>query len=790
MNIDTAINWLDRAIAIETGTHLSDLQIFIVSQVYLSRKYVEIAADYHCTEGHVKDTAAALWQLLTQLFGERVTKTNLKSILQRQLNAPRSAPKTIVVGGASPLENRQFIGRESAIASLDELIHQGQRTIAIVGEGGIGKTTLAQQYLKTAGCDLVLELVMAKELSQITPAAIVVEEWLRQDLQCEPGREFSISLLRLKRQLSSRKIGVLIDNLEPVLNQNGQIVVDRCDYLELLRVLTDRQLLGITLITSRDRLCEIDLNLNHYRLSGLDLQTWQTYFSYRQIDATATELAPLHHSYGGNAKAMEIIAGNIQADFASNIAIYIRSDRSLQSVEIGLKQLISNQFDRLKSLDPDAYRLLCRAGCYRYQDLNRVNADALLCLLWEIEPSHRIKVLSALNNRSLIESNCGRYWLHPAIRAEAIARLQSTEDWITAHHVAAHYWTDLVPKIIDTQTAITALEAYYHYVEIGDLSQAAQVLLQPSNNQWGQFLPLASNLYRMGLIQPALMAIERVIPALPPVGGASPLENRDRAELQNILGDLYWIIGRVQQAISTQQRTLDYTTSALSIIDRANRSHHTHCLQILQIDSLLSIGLYHIDLCELARASELFDRVITLAKNTTGDRWVQKATICLALVQSELNHLDRARQLLGEILPLTDRQKLTGSSAFFLQIIGQTYTNLGEYDLARSIYQQTLTFCKTGNYLQIQGRTLTGLAQLDRLQDQLLTAQTHHLQAIDMLDRIGAKCDLAAAYYQAGLTWYQAGDLTQSQIYSELHARKLFTEIAAPQQLAKLKSIV
>jgi tetratricopeptide (TPR) repeat protein len=782
MNIDTAINWLDRAIAIETGKHLSDLQIFIVRQVYLSRKYVEIAADYHCTEGHVKDTAAALWQLLSQLFGERVNKTNLKSILQRQLNAPLSAPKTI--------GDRQFIGRENAIASLDELIRQGQRTIAIVGEGGIGKTTLAQQYLKTAGCDLILELVMAKETTQITPAAIVVEEWLWQDLQCEPGREFSVSLLRLKRQLSTRKIGILIDNLEPALDRDGRIRSDRSDYLELLRVLTDRQLLGITLITSRDRLGEIDLNLSHYRLSGLDLHTWQTYFGYRQIDTTEPELMPLHHSYGGNAKAMEIIAGNIQADFDGNFTVYLQADCNLQSVEIGLKQLIINQFDRLQSLDPDAYRLLCRAGCYRYQDLSRVNADALLCLLWEIEPAHRAKVLTALHNRSLIESHCGRYWLHPAIRAEAIVRLQHTDDWTKMHRIAANYWTDSVPKIIDTQTAITALEAYYHYVEIGDLSPAAQVLLQPRNNQWGQFLPLASNLYRMGLIQPTLMAIERVMPALPPVGGASPLENRDLAELHNILGDLYWIIGRVQQAISTQQQASDYTKIALASIDRADRSHYTHCLNILQLDSLLSIGLYHIDLGELECASELFDRVIILAKDTTGDRWVQKATICLALVQSELNHLDRARQLLSEISPLTDRQKLTGSSAFFLQIIGQTYTNLGEYDLARSIYQQTLTFCETGNYLQIQGRTLTGLAQLDRLQANLLTAQTQHLQAIDMLDRIGAKCDLAAAYYQAGLTWYQAGDLTQSQIYSELHARKLFTEIAAPQQLAKLKSIV
>jgi hypothetical protein len=57
---------------------------------------------------------------------------------------------------------------------------------------------------------------MARETAQITPAEIIVEEWLRQDLQIEPGREFGIALLRLKRQLNSRKIGILIWNLHSI----------------------------------------------------------------------------------------------------------------------------------------------------------------------------------------------------------------------------------------------------------------------------------------------------------------------------------------------------------------------------------------------------------------------------------------------------------------------------------------------------------------------------------------------------------------------------------------------
>ncbi len=773
MNADTAILWIDRLVALETDKHLNDLQIFLLQQVWLGKKYTEIAEDYHCTEGHVKDIAADLWKLLSQLVGERVTKTNLRSILQRH-TVTSETPQPLVIDRSIP--DYQFIGREGAIAKLDELTQQGQRTIVIQGEGGVGKTTLAQEYLKTCGCDLILELLMAKETAQIASAEIVVEEWLLQDLQIEPGREFSVTLLRLKRQLSQRKIGILIDNLEPALDGQGKIVPEHRNYIELLRILTDRQLPGITLITSRDRLCEVDLNLTHYRLSGLDLDTWNTYFNHRQITTSPTEIATLHQTYGGNAKAMEIMAGIIGADFDGDVAAYVQAARDIQHIETSLKQLIGNQFDRLQTLDTDAYQLLCRAGCYRDRDLAQVSTEALSCLLWDVDLDDRTNIIDALKNRSLIEYHRGKYWLHPAIRTEAISRLRNSADWILANRSAAKYWTNSVVKITSLNEAITALEAYYHYLVIDDFDRAASVLLKPRDNQWGQFLPLASNLYRMGSTQSVLTAILQIIPSLKP--------SRNTAELYNILGDLYWIVGRVHEAIDTQYRAFNMASDILN--DLEDYSHDAYCLEILKIDSLSSIGLYHIDLWELTEASHLFDRVIIIASNTPHDRWAQKATICQALVQSYLGNIDQTKQLLIQIEPLINDPQWTGSSAYFLQAIGQIYTNIGKLDQANSIYQRTLIFCQAGNYLQIQAKTLNGIAQIYRSQGNLQLAQKNHLKSINILIQIGAKCDLAEVYYQAGLTWKEANDLEQSKIYND-NARQLFTEIAAPAQLAKLK---
>jgi hypothetical protein len=66
-----------------------------------------------------------------------------------------------------------------------------------------------------------------------------VEEWLKQDFHEEPGVEFGVTLGRLKRQLHTRRIGVLIDNLEPALDQQGRLISAHRSYVELLRVLAD-----------------------------------------------------------------------------------------------------------------------------------------------------------------------------------------------------------------------------------------------------------------------------------------------------------------------------------------------------------------------------------------------------------------------------------------------------------------------------------------------------------------------------------------------------------------------
>ncbi|HEY9887088.1 MAG TPA: hypothetical protein V6D02_01730, partial [Candidatus Obscuribacterales bacterium] len=765
--------------------HLNDLQRQILLAVWQRQTYGEIADRLRYTEGHVKDVASQVWQALSQALDERVTKGNSLAVLERALHhspdklTPAIAPEPSVMAG--------FVGREGAIADLDQHLTQGHRAIVLQGEGGIGKTTLAQQYLAGQVCDLRLELLMAKATAHITPVEQVVEEWLRQDFHLEPGPDFGVTLDRLKRQLRERRVGILIDNLEPALDAQGRFWPQHARYGDLLRVLCDPQGQTIVLLTSRDRLCEPGLTVTHYRLPGLSQDTWAQFWARDQLAIAPATLAAMHHTYGGNAKAMNILAGAIASDFDGDGDAYWREVGTDPLTVLDLKNLVTSQVARLQALDEDAYRLFCRLGAFRYQAVARVPLAALLALLWDIDPTRHRQVITALRNRSLLEGHKGTYWLHPVVQAEALSRLRARADWQATHTHARQFWTQHTPVITTPEEATQALEAYYHALAIADYAAAAEVLLNSRHNQWGQYLTLGSTLYRMGRLQPLLTAIPALLPHLP--------ADQRTSELQNILADVYWITGKIHAAIALQKQALAIARQGLAAAETAAAdAHQIYCWRMLAVDALLSVGLYHLDLGEMEAAADFFQTVITTATATPHQSWADKAALCLALVLSSGGAAgataDQAQTLAAQAygaIADTTRPEYTGRFAFFIQLLAQTYTNLGDEPRATELYERAIAFAEESHYTQVKAKALVGLGRLYRQQDQPEAAQTVLLAAVALLEALGAEGDLAEAHYQIGLTYQvqQLSDLTQTHLSQAI---QLFEHIQAPRQAAKVQA--
>ncbi|WP_035991213.1 tetratricopeptide repeat protein [Leptolyngbya sp. KIOST-1] len=823
-----AVELADKLVFTVTGRHLNDLQRTILQQVWQGQKYLDIATAAGYTEGHIKDVAYQLWRLLSKVTGEKVTKSTLKSVLKRSLlqlgidvsaatadlgigggagrpepslashnwgsTNPQGSPGREDLGhrrpGASlafsPPLNPQFVGRQEAIAHLTGLIAQGHRTLVIQGEGGLGKTTLAQHFIAQQRVDLTLELLMAKDPADITPVEWVVEEWLRQDFGVEPGREFGVTLDRLRRHLRQRRVAVLIDNLEPALDAQGQFLGPHRRYGELLRVLAHSRGQTLTLITSRDRLCEPGLPLTHYRLPGLGLPAWATYFAHRGIVDGGDGLAAMHSAYGGNAKAMEILAGVVQADFEGHLGPYWQAHSQDLLRPVDLKNLVESQIHRLRSLDPDAYRLFCRLGVYRYQDVPTIPWEAVHGLMADIPPQRHQAIVTSLRNRSLLECSQGRYWLHSAVRAGALAQLaahpEGAADWESAHRAAARCWSDSIQRICSLDDALQALEAYYHYVAIQDFAAAARVILHSRDNQWQQFLPLGSTLYRMGLVQPLTDAITAILTHLSPT-------NVDVSELSNILGDLYWIQGRLTEATACQQNALTIALTHLEAEVPAPTTHRWYYLTMLAVDSQLSLGLYHLDLWNLETAAIGFSQVMATAAGTRHQPWADKATICLALVRSHQGDRETAKDLADKALRQMQTGGQSGRYAFFVQLLGHTYLNVGEPDTAAALLTEAIQAAEAGHYLQIKANALVGLGRLKHQRGDMTEAALDYRQAIALLNEVGAQGDLATAYLQSALTLAsQPEQAAEAETYL-YKALDLFRAIPAPQQIVRIQNI-
>lgn len=174
---------------------------------------------------------------------------------------------------------------------------------------------------------------MAKERQNITSVESVIEEWLKRYFDEEPGREFGITLDRLRHKLrdESKKIGILIDNLEPAL-ENGIFIEEHRRYVELLRLLTEQDVHSVTLITSREPLYE-NSSVCLYQLNELSIESWHHFFESCNINSGSSPLdntsvlSQMHQAYGGNAEAMFVLSGAIQNECQGDLEVYWQENR-------------------------------------------------------------------------------------------------------------------------------------------------------------------------------------------------------------------------------------------------------------------------------------------------------------------------------------------------------------------------------------------------------------------------------------------------------------------------------
>lgn len=86
MEIPQILQSVDETVCAKTGKHLNDLQRRIITGILNRQKYAGVAETYGYSDKHVKKVGHELLQMLSDIFGEQVKKSNLESVLERHIN--------------------------------------------------------------------------------------------------------------------------------------------------------------------------------------------------------------------------------------------------------------------------------------------------------------------------------------------------------------------------------------------------------------------------------------------------------------------------------------------------------------------------------------------------------------------------------------------------------------------------------------------------------------------------------------------------------------------------------
>ena len=206
-----------------------------------------------------------------------------------------------------------------------------------------------------------------------------------------------------------------------------------------------------------------------------------------------------------------------------------------------------------------------------------------------------------------------------------------------------------------------------------------------------------------------------------------------------------------------------------------------------KIVSLENLASCYIDLWDIEEAIKCTEEFGLLAENTEWHRYAVDSWYLLAYLNSCLGHNDKASDFAEKAYNQISVTKWSAfSQGYSLLFLGTTYKNLGKIQKSFEMYQEAIQFAEESHYTQVRAKALTGIAELYREQGDFETAIANHSESIELLDKIGAKCDLAEAYYQLGLTYKKMSDPEKSQ-ENFAKAIQLFSEMEAPKQVEKVR---
>ncbi|MCF3624814.1 ATP-binding protein [Planktothrix agardhii 1801] len=454
MNLKEVLKLTDDLVFARTGKHLNELQEIILRGTWEDEGYKEIAKAVNRSEDRVREVGMELWQILSQELGEKVSKSNFRSSMERLKNANLfNFAQDVVVSDSfniceesrhrhpqdipnSPPPNQKtfnpkqhetphrdlsempdlgaFYDRTPELETLTNWILEEQcRLIAITGISGIGKTALTVQLVQQIKdefeyiiwCDFDSSPTLAEFQSNLIE---IISQSEQLDLSANNPKS-----LPLIKYLQKYRCLVILDNIQNLFISGelvGKYKSGYEDYRTLFKQIKELShqscvvLIGweqpriVTEVKSENSL------IRTLRLTGLDIVAAREIFR----DNGLTEIEhwdTIIQRYQGNPFWLKSIANLMQDLGECEIEVLINNTLLLPE---DIKDSLQQQCDRLSEIEKQVLSLLAKEN-------DPVNLVKLLENS-KINSSDLINALQSLLKRCLIEQQGNFYTVLPLIK--------------------------------------------------------------------------------------------------------------------------------------------------------------------------------------------------------------------------------------------------------------------------------------------------------------------------------------------------------------------------------------
>ena len=438
MDVQEVLRFADDMVFAKTGEHLDDLQKAILGGVWEGQKYSQIAEASYCSEGHVRNVASKLWKRLSNVLGEEVTQSNLRSTLERRQvfivsqnfgndfvfcninvstdsqspEVPKDRSPSSPTSDTSQPQTRLDIAdaphisllcdRTSELATLEKWIVQEKCTLATIsGLSGIGKTALSLHLIQKIQHNF--EYVIWRSLRHSPPLETTLKnllEFLLNQPEIELPSSIPDRLSLLMEYLRKNRCLIILDDVQTILS-SGQLAGNyrpECrNYSILFRQVGETTHNSCLILNSWEPPREITAlkgeksPVRSLHLKGIGAAAAEIFRQKSLLNPEKWE--NLINTYRGNPLWLKIVATTIQEIFRGRVAEFLKYDMLFLGEE--LAATLHPQINRLSELEQN---LICRLS----REANSVSIEQLLQDA-DLSPSHLFNGLQSLGRRSLVE---------------------------------------------------------------------------------------------------------------------------------------------------------------------------------------------------------------------------------------------------------------------------------------------------------------------------------------------------------------------------------------------------